>query len=117
MEGKLSDWEKSNIELFQAASPSVVYITTERSRFSPMQGVGVAQGAGSGFIWDKAGHVVTNYHVIEGASTVYVQLYAGGPIPARVVGAAQDTTSRSCVCAIRRRISSRCRLEHRRICG
>jgi len=90
MEGKLSDWEKSNIELFQAASPSVAYITTEQYRFSPMQGVGVAQGAGSGFIWDKAGHVVTNYHVIEGASTVYVQLYAGGPIPARVVGAAQE---------------------------
>jgi|RhiMethySRZTD1v2_1073278.scaffolds.fasta_scaffold224993_2 2-alkenal reductase len=90
MEGKLSDWEKSNIELFHAASPSVAYITTEQVRFNPMEGPGVAQGAGSGFIWDKAGHVVTNYHVIEGASTVYVQLHAGGPIPARVVGGSQE---------------------------
>jgi 2-alkenal reductase len=90
MEGKLSDWEKSNIELFQAASPSVAYITTEQVRFNPLEGVGLAQGAGSGFIWDKAGHVVTNYHVIQGAGNVYVQLHAGGPIPARVVGGAQE---------------------------
>jgi S1-C subfamily serine protease len=74
--GKLSDWEKSNIELFQAAGASVAYITTEQVRFNPFRGASVAQGAGSGFIWDKAGHVVTNFHVIEGADTVYVQLQA-----------------------------------------
>ena len=44
----------------------------------------MAQGAG--FIWDKAGHVVTNFHVIEGADTVYVQLQAGDPMSARVIG-------------------------------
>ena len=90
MEGKLSDWEKSNIELFHAASASVAYITTEQVRFNPFQGASVAQGAGSGFIWDKAGHVVTNFHVIEGAGTVYVQLHAGDPIPARVIGGAAE---------------------------
>jgi S1-C subfamily serine protease len=90
MEGKLADWEKSNIELFQAAAPSVAYITTEQVRFNPFQGATVAQGAGSGFIWDRAGHVVTNFHVIEGASTVYVQLHAGDPRPARVIGAAAE---------------------------
>ncbi len=90
MEGKLSDWEKSNIELFQAASASVAYITTEQVRFNPFQGRSVAQGAGSGFVWDKAGHVVTNFHVIEGASTVYVQLHAGAPIAARVIGGAPE---------------------------
>jgi 2-alkenal reductase len=88
--GRLSDWEKSNIELFEAAAPSVAYITTEQRRFSPFHGFGVAQGAGSGFIWDPAGHVVTNHHVIAGATTVYVQLHAGKPIPARVVGSAPD---------------------------
>jgi 2-alkenal reductase len=87
--GKLSDWEKANIELFQAAAPSVVSITTEQLRVNPFLGAEVAQGAGSGFIWDESGHVVTNYHVIEGASTVYVQLEAGDPIPARVVGGAR----------------------------
>lgn len=90
MEGKLSDWEKSNIELFRAAGPSVAYITTEQVRFNPFQGASVAQGAGSGFIWDRAGNVVTNFHVIEGASTVYVQLHAGDPRPARVIGAAPE---------------------------
>ena len=90
MEGKLSDWEKSNIELFQAASASVAYITTEQVRINPFQGRSVAQGAGSGFIWDKAGHVVTNFHVIEGATTVFVQLHTGDPMAARVIGAAPE---------------------------
>ena len=88
--GRLSEWEKSNIDLFAAAAPSVVSITTEQLRVNPFLGAGVAQGAGSGFIWDKAGHVVTNFHVIEGARTVYVQLHAGEPIPARVVGGARQ---------------------------
>jgi 2-alkenal reductase len=86
--GRLSDLEKANYQLFVTASPSVAYITTERVRASPFLGVEVAQGAGSGFVWDAAGHVVTNYHVIEGANTVYVQLDVGDPIEARVVGGA-----------------------------
>jgi hypothetical protein len=48
--GTLSDWEKSNIELFRAAGASVAYITTEQVRFNPFRGASVAQGAGSGFI-------------------------------------------------------------------
>jgi 2-alkenal reductase len=88
--GKLSDWESSNIELFQAAGASVAYITTEQVRFNPFRGASVAQGAGSGFIWDQAGHVVTNFHVIEGAATVYVELSAGDPMPARVIGGAPE---------------------------
>jgi len=89
-EGRLSDWEKSNVELFRAAAPSVAYITTEQVRFNPFVGVDVAQGAGSGFVWDQAGHIVTNFHVIQGATIVYVQLDAGEPIRAKVVGGAQD---------------------------
>jgi 2-alkenal reductase len=85
-DGQLRDWEKSNIELFQTASASVVYITTTKVRFYPFLGSSVAQGAGSGFIWDKAGHIVTNFHVIAGASLVYVQLEAGDPLSAYVIG-------------------------------
>jgi 2-alkenal reductase len=88
--GKLGDWEKANIGLFAAASPSVVSITTEQLRMNPMMGAEVAQGAGSGFVWDKVGHIVTNFHVIEGARNVYVQLSAGEPIPARVIGGARQ---------------------------
>jgi 2-alkenal reductase len=89
-QGKLGDWEKSNVELFRTTAPSVAYITTEARRVNPFMGVQVAQGAGSGFVWDNDGHVVTNFHVIEGADLVYVQLDKGDPIPARVVGAAPD---------------------------
>jgi 2-alkenal reductase len=88
--GTLTEWEKGTIELFRAASPSVAYITTEQVRYNPFLGVDRAQGAGSGFIWDERGYVVTNFHVIAGATTVFVQLDAGDPIPARVVGGAED---------------------------
>jgi 2-alkenal reductase len=88
-QGRLSDWEKSSSDLFRAVSPSVAYIVTESRRVN-LFGVDVAKGAGSGFVWDKEGHVVTNAHVIAGAGTVYVQLDAGEPIRARVVGAAPD---------------------------
>jgi 2-alkenal reductase len=94
-EGKLSDWEESNIELFHAAGASVAYITTEQVRFNPFRGAIVAQGAGSGFIWDEAGHVVTNFHVIEGADTVHVQLDAGDAMRAGVIGARPRMTSPS----------------------
>ena len=87
--GKLAEWEKANIGLFVAAAPSVVSITTEQLRMAPM-GAEVAQGAGSGFVWDKVGHIVTNFHVIEGARNVFVQLSAGDPIPARVIGGARQ---------------------------
>jgi S1-C subfamily serine protease len=89
-QGRLSDWEKSVTELFRAAAPSVAYITTEGRRFDPLAGVETARGAGSGFVWDTAGHIVTNFHVIEDADTVYVQLDVGDPIPASVIGGSPD---------------------------
>jgi S1-C subfamily serine protease len=89
-QGKLSDWERSVTGLFRAAAPSVAYITTEARRFDPLSGVELAQGAGSGFVWDAEGHIVTNYHVIEDADTVYVALDVGDPIPAKVIGGSPD---------------------------
>jgi 2-alkenal reductase len=88
---KLGEWEKANIELFRTAAPSVAYITTEQYRFNPFAGGIVGQkGAGSGFVWDTAGHIVTNFHVIEGAGTVFVALDSGEPRPARVIGGAPE---------------------------
>ncbi len=57
---------------------------------SGILGSQVSEGAGSGFVWDTAGHVVTNDHVIQGASRVFVQMDAGEPIAARVVGRAPE---------------------------
>ncbi len=88
--GMLADQEKSVIELFENAAPSVAYIFTETLQRKGMSGVNVAQGAGSGFVWDKAGHVVTNFHVVEGANRINVQLDVGKPIRATLVGAAPE---------------------------
>lgn len=88
--GALNERESSVVALFENAAPSVAYIYTERLERTSFFTVETAKGAGSGFIWDQSGHVVTNYHVVEGASRVLVQLDVGKPITARVVGAAPD---------------------------
>jgi S1-C subfamily serine protease len=65
--GDLAAAEKTTIDIFRNASPSVVHITTlgAGSPFSLDQQL-VPEGTGSGFVWDKEGHIVTNYHVIQG---------------------------------------------------
>jgi len=88
--GPLLPAEQSMVALFEAAAPSVAYITTEVIHSAGFFGAEVARGAGSGFVWDSAGHIVTNNHVVEGASHVYVQLDAGEAIEARVVGASAE---------------------------
>lgn len=87
--GNLADDEKSTIELFENARVSVVFITTRqrvmdawtRNIFS------VPSGNGSGFIWDDQGHVITNFHVIKGASEAIVRLTDGRDYKASLIGA------------------------------
>lgn len=50
-----------------------------------------SQGLGSGFIWDREGHIVTNNHVIAGADNISVTLYDGTTVPGKVVGADPDS--------------------------
>ena len=88
--GALLPAEQATIRLFETAAPSVAYINTERLEPTSFFTVGVAKGAGSGFVWDASGHVVTNFHVVEGARTVQVQLDAGRTYSAKVVGVAPD---------------------------
>jgi S1-C subfamily serine protease len=89
--GDLAEDEKSTIELFRRASPSVVFITTlTRQPLGFLEIQEVPQGAGSGFIWDKEGHVVTNFHVIQGASAARVSLHDHSEWPATLVGIAPD---------------------------
>lgn len=83
--GPLPDSERVVVELFQNAARSVAYITVEVLQQSGWPQA-AAQGAGSGFVWDNAGHVVTNNHVVADARRVLVQLDAGNSIPATVVG-------------------------------
>jgi S1-C subfamily serine protease len=91
--GPLPEWEQASVRRFKEASPSVVYITTteERSRdFFGMDVVEVPAGSGSGFIWDDLGHVVTNFHVIQGAVRAYITLADGSRHEAAYVGSAPD---------------------------
>ncbi|MEY4750803.1 MAG: hypothetical protein RJA44_1190 [Pseudomonadota bacterium] len=87
--GALLGDEAAVVRLFETASPSVAYITTETVQRNVF-GEEVGQGAGSGFVWDAQGHVVTNFHVVEGARRVFVQLDAGKPVEAELVGAAPE---------------------------
>ena len=88
----LSPAEQATIDLFRRVSPSVVFVTSlsrYRDRWS-MNVTEVPQGAGTGFVWDEAGHIVTNFHVIAEASAVEVTLDDETTLPARVVGVAPD---------------------------
>src|SRR6185295_6382086 len=82
--GALLPAEQSTVRLFETAAPSVAYINTERVEATSFFTMGVAKGTGSGFVWDSAGHIVTNFHVVEGARTVQVQLDAGRLYSAKV---------------------------------
>ena len=88
--GPLLPAEQSVVKLFETAAPSVAYITTERLEPTSFFTVGLAKNAGSGFVWDAHGHIVTNFHVVEGARNVKVQLDAGKTYAAKVVGVAPD---------------------------
>jgi len=91
--GPLPDWEQASIRRFKEAAPSVVYITTteERSRdFFGLDVVEVPAGSGTGLIWDEQGHVVTNFHVIKGATRAYITLADGSRHEASYVGGAPD---------------------------
>jgi S1-C subfamily serine protease len=87
--GQLLQGEQAIVDLFEKARASVVYISTQarvidawtRNVFS------VPRGTGSGFIWDGSGHIVTNRHVVAGASGgARVRLSDGRDVEATVVG-------------------------------
>ncbi len=83
--------ERRTIELFRSASASVVYITTQVQRMDywTRNVFEVPQGTGSGFLWDDRGHVVTNYHVVQNASSAKVTL-GEQEYEASLVGAAVE---------------------------
>jgi S1-C subfamily serine protease len=65
-EFELRPEEKKVVEIFREASPSVVFISSSlvRRNYFSRALEEIPRGTGSGFVWDKSGHVVTNYHVI-----------------------------------------------------
>lgn len=84
--------------VYQQVNPSVVSVSVmdDDMRGIPEEEKGLQPyffntGEGSGFVLDDVGHIVTNYHVIEGAEKVVVQFYNGVQAPAEIIGSDQDT--------------------------
>ena len=93
----LATFEQALIDVYQTTLPSVVDIeVTQRvtsgttNRFGGGSGDLFRQGEGSGFVWDKEGHIVTNYHVVEDADKVKVIFADGGSAEAEVIGTDPD---------------------------
>ncbi|HEX5732413.1 MAG TPA: trypsin-like peptidase domain-containing protein [Blastocatellia bacterium] len=80
--------EQNNIEIYRAISPGVVNITSKGYRRN-MFGVYPTEGSGSGAIIDEQGHILTNFHVVQGARELEVQVESD-KYPARLIGTDPD---------------------------
>ncbi len=100
----VSDLQQTVEQIYQQVNPSVVAIevveqasATSGNPFfnnpgqNPGQGTPQAQALGSGFVWDKDGHIVTNNHVVDGAQKISVTFSDGTTVPATVVGTDPDS--------------------------
>jgi 2-alkenal reductase len=88
--GNLSDAERSIIALFERVSPSVVQVVGRETggNLSSDQEEGLQTG--TGFVWDGAGNIVTNNHVVNGTNGLVVRLSSGDVIAADIVGTAPN---------------------------
>lgn len=88
--GDLSEAERATIHLFEQVSPSVVQVVGAAAASDAQAFGGMREQSGTGIIWDGAGHVVTNNHVVGGARQVAVRLASGEVVGATIVGAAPN---------------------------
>jgi 2-alkenal reductase len=90
--GDLADFEKLTIDIFDRVAPSVVQVAGRSA------GGGITRPdwedaqvqSGTGFVWDKAGHIVTNNHVVQGVPNVLVRFASGEVLKAQIVGGAAN---------------------------
>ena len=80
--------ERNTISIFRDVASSTVFVTQKRVVVDYLAGVAeeVPAGSGSGFVWDTAGHVVTNFHVVKGAESLSVTFQGQQTFDARIVG-------------------------------
>ena len=84
--GDLLPSEQNTIHVFQKASPNVVYVQRLKNVASrTSKRTQILEGAGSGIVWDSAGHIVTNFHVIYGADKLAVTV-GKITVPAQIIG-------------------------------
>lgn len=85
----VTDIETATVQLFEETSPSVCFINTTKytqKNYWSRDVYETPAGSGSGFIWDKNGSIVTNYHVVQGASIINVTLSDMTSWEAEVIG-------------------------------
>jgi S1-C subfamily serine protease len=83
--------EQNNIEVYRAMSPGVAFINTTSFTQNFWGDVQEGRGNGSGSVIDANGHILTNYHVIEGAQRLSVSFGGDRNYPAKVIGGDPDT--------------------------
>lgn len=83
--------EKNNVEVYKAISPGVVSIKSTSYRQDFFGQVEEGSGSGSGSVIDDQGHILTNYHVVEGAQKLSASLGGDKTYPARLIGGDPDT--------------------------
>lgn len=85
---KLNNDEKSVIKLFEDGAPSTVFINTSTYQrdYWTRNISEIPKGSGTGFVWDKEGHIITNYHVVQGADRAKVTLADQTTWDAKMVG-------------------------------
>lgn len=83
--------EQNNIEVYRAISPGVAYITSTSYRRDFFGQVQEGEGSGSGSVIDDQGHILTNYHVIDGAQKLSVRFVGDKTYPAKYIGGDPDT--------------------------
>ncbi|HEX8177533.1 MAG TPA: trypsin-like peptidase domain-containing protein [Pyrinomonadaceae bacterium] len=83
--------EQNNIEVYRAIAPGVANISATSYRRDIFGSVQEGEGSGSGAVIDAQGHIVTNYHVVEGAQKLTVSFGGDKTYPARVIGGDPDT--------------------------
>lgn len=84
--------ELTSVNIFKSTSQSVVFVTNIQLRrnFFSLNAYKIPKGTGSGFIWDREGRIVTNYHVIESAGEIEITLSNHSVWPAEVIGIAPE---------------------------
>lgn len=88
----LSSEEQNNVRIYQDSNRAVVNITTRGVQQDDLFMMATPrEGSGSGAVLDKQGHIVTNYHVIEDARQIMVNLYDGSSYPGELIGVDPNT--------------------------
>jgi S1-C subfamily serine protease len=79
--------EAENVRIYKEASPAVANIVTRTVQYDFFYNAVPVEGAGSGFVIDTDGHILTNYHVVQGAQTIEVTLGDQSRYKAKYIGA------------------------------